>query len=214
MSVPEAIAFVEAEARCAERVVRGRKVSTARSRMLRGSVGVQAVILPSQRRFIGRFLDLAKRVVRRGLGWLLTPLLGQINEFERLPSTPSRPSCRSSVGPTLLGTTMFDYDEFERRFRGDTELLKEKQRVYVPEFARGPVLDVGCGRGEFLELLTEAGIEALGVDLSLDMVTAARSKGLKVDHGDGDRVPAETHSRAVSAGSWRRRSSSTCRRAH
>jgi O-antigen chain-terminating methyltransferase len=47
-----------------------------------------------------------------------------------------------------------------------------------------PVLDVGCGRGEFLSLLAEAGIDAKGVDLDADMVAFCRGEGLDVEEGD------------------------------
>jgi len=55
----------------------------------------------------------------------------------------------------------------------------------VDEFRdAAPVLDVGCGRGEFLTLLGEAGIEARGIDLDSDMVAFCRSEGLEVEEGD------------------------------
>ncbi|HYY17028.1 MAG TPA: methionine biosynthesis protein MetW, partial [Gammaproteobacteria bacterium] len=75
----------------------------------------------------------------------------------------------------------FDYFGFEDRFRGSEEDIKERQRVYV-EYFKGldQVLDIGCGRGEFLELLREAGIKAKGVDLDLDMVLYCQEKGLDV----------------------------------
>jgi 2-polyprenyl-3-methyl-5-hydroxy-6-metoxy-1,4-benzoquinol methylase len=75
----------------------------------------------------------------------------------------------------------FDYFGFEERFRGNEEDIKELQRVYVEFFKEAPqVLDIGCGRGEFLELMTEAGIRAKGVDLNLDMVLYCQEKGLDV----------------------------------
>jgi SAM-dependent methyltransferase len=79
----------------------------------------------------------------------------------------------------------FDYFGFEERFRGSEEDIKERQRVYVEFFKEvQPVLDIGCGRGEFLELLTEAGIKAKGVDLDLDMVLYCQEKGLDVVRED------------------------------
>jgi len=70
--------------------------------------------------------------------------------------------------------------------RGSTESIRERQRPYVEDFraAAGPVLDLGCGRGEFLALLREAGIEARGVDLDPDMVAYARGEGLEVTQAD------------------------------
>ena len=79
----------------------------------------------------------------------------------------------------------FDYFGFEERFRGSEEDIKERQSVYV-EFFKDvePVLDIGCGRGEFLELASEAGIKAKGVDLDLDMVLYCQEKGLDVARED------------------------------
>ncbi len=78
-----------------------------------------------------------------------------------------------------------DYFAFESRMRGSTAEIRERQRVYVADFRdAAPVLDVGCGRGEFLGLLREAGIEARGVDADVDMVAYARGEGLDVEQAD------------------------------
>jgi SAM-dependent methyltransferase len=78
-----------------------------------------------------------------------------------------------------------DYFAFESRMRGSIDIIRERQRPYVDDFRdAAPVLDVGCGRGEFLALLSEAGIEARGVDLDADMVAYARGEGLEVEHAD------------------------------
>ena len=59
------------------------------------------------------------------------------------------------------------------------------QRPYVEDFRdAAPVLDAGCGRGEFLALLREAGVEARGVDADADMVAYARGEGLDVEQAD------------------------------
>ena len=79
----------------------------------------------------------------------------------------------------------FDYFAFEERFRGSEEDIKERQRIYVEYFkGREPVLDIGCGRGEFLSLLKEAGIKANGVDLDIDMALHCQDKGLDVIRKD------------------------------
>jgi O-antigen chain-terminating methyltransferase len=78
-----------------------------------------------------------------------------------------------------------DYFAFEARMRGSAAEVRERQRPYVELFAGGdPVLDVGCGRGEFLALLRDAGIEARGVDADADMVDFARGEGLDVTQSD------------------------------
>lgn len=69
--------------------------------------------------------------------------------------------------------------------RGSRADVRDRQRRYLADFAEAaPVLDIGCGRGEFLALLREAGIEAVGVDSDPDMVETCRSDGLAVEHDD------------------------------
>ena len=69
--------------------------------------------------------------------------------------------------------------------RGSTDGVRERQRPYVDDFRdAAPVLDIGCGRGEFLALLREAGVEARGVDADADMVAYARGEGLEVEQAD------------------------------
>jgi O-antigen chain-terminating methyltransferase len=77
------------------------------------------------------------------------------------------------------------YLAFEDQFRGSLESVEAKQREYLPLFtgARN-VVDVGCGRGEFLALLKAAGVPARGVDMNHAMVDAARARGLDAVQGD------------------------------
>jgi|SRR5882724_1454138 len=66
-------------------------------------------------------------------------------------------------------------------FGGTEDLVRRAQERFVTHFcSSGPVLDIGCGRGVFIELLAAAGIEALGIDHSQESVTACRKKGLTV----------------------------------
>ncbi|OGP52334.1 MAG: hypothetical protein A2Y79_13735 [Deltaproteobacteria bacterium RBG_13_43_22] len=79
-----------------------------------------------------------------------------------------------------------EYVRFEELHRGSEEAVKWKQKNFLSYFKdRGPVLDIGCGRGEFLELLKEAGIPASGVDTNQEMVRQCRAKGLEAVHQDG-----------------------------
>jgi SAM-dependent methyltransferase len=77
------------------------------------------------------------------------------------------------------------YSAFENRFRGSREELRRRQADYV-ELLRGhaPVVDLGCGRGELLDLLRAAGIAARGVEASARAVQECRARGLDVAHGD------------------------------
>ena len=83
------------------------------------------------------------------------------------------------------------YRAFEERWRGSRELIKSRLRVYLPfvEPLRGlypnpKALDLGCGRGEWLELLEEAGFNAEGVDLDDGMLAVCRQLGFKVQTQD------------------------------
>lgn len=80
----------------------------------------------------------------------------------------------------------------------DPEHQREVLRFYVPMFTEpadtsmegagdgkhGPVLEIGCGRGEFLGLLRDAGVQAQGVDVDPGMVERARAGGFEVVQGD------------------------------
>jgi glycosyltransferase involved in cell wall biosynthesis len=79
------------------------------------------------------------------------------------------------------------YRSFEDTFRGSEEFIRERQRPYLDILeGREPVLEFGCGRGEFLDVLREAGVQYLGVDLDRGMVDRCHEKGhAQVVHADG-----------------------------
>jgi len=78
-----------------------------------------------------------------------------------------------------------DYFAFESRMRGSVDSIRDRQRLYVDVLRdAAPVLDAGCGRGELLGLLREAGVEARGIDADSDMVAYARGDGLEVEQAD------------------------------
>jgi len=74
------------------------------------------------------------------------------------------------------------YFRFENRYRGFEAAIKKKQEMYLPFFKNADqVLDIGCGRGEFLSLLKENGITASGIDLNEDMVHICKKSGLSAE---------------------------------
>jgi SAM-dependent methyltransferase len=80
----------------------------------------------------------------------------------------------------------FTNTRFGDEFRGSREELLNRYRNLANRFASAsPVLDVGCGRGEFLELLNELGVEARGVELDPELVAEVEGMGLKAEVGDG-----------------------------
>jgi len=83
------------------------------------------------------------------------------------------------------------YRAFEDEHRGSRDVIKARLRAYEPfllplraALAAPTALDLGCGRGEWLELLTEHGFDARGVDLDEGMLAACRERGLQVQTQD------------------------------
>jgi SAM-dependent methyltransferase len=77
------------------------------------------------------------------------------------------------------------YTAFENRFRGSREEIRRRQEGYVGLFHElSPVVDLGCGRGEFLEALRAAGVEAHGVEANASAARECRGRGLDVVAGD------------------------------
>ena len=72
-----------------------------------------------------------------------------------------------------------DYRSFQDRFRGNPEAIAERMREHLVRFdgVEGRVADLGCGRGEFLDLLAEAGIDAIGVEMNATEVEECRHRG-------------------------------------
>jgi SAM-dependent methyltransferase len=141
-----------------------------------------------------RRIDEVAEQARRGVE--LEERLTRLERRERRPAVAQAPT-QPSVAPPPARPAIPDYFAFESRMRGSTESIRERQLPYVDEFQDAePVLDLGCGRGEFLALLRDAGIQASGVDLDADMVAYARGEGLEVIEAD-----AVAHLEALEEGS-------------
>lgn len=83
------------------------------------------------------------------------------------------------------------YKAFEDQHRGSRELIKSRLEVYLPfinqiqeTHPNATALDLGCGRGEWLELLQDNQLSASGIDQDDGMLSACRSRGLNVQTGD------------------------------
>jgi 2-polyprenyl-3-methyl-5-hydroxy-6-metoxy-1,4-benzoquinol methylase len=116
---------------------------------------------------------------------------------ERLFAIPymSRPDeflITSDDGEKTLGYSLASpspsrslYLDFEDVFRGSEDLIRERLRVYVPLLeGRAHVVDIGCGRGEMLDLLGEAGAATTGIDVDASMVAHCARKGHSVERAD------------------------------
>ena len=115
-----------------------------------------------------RFLDLREKLIQ------LTATL----EERKMP-TPSL------VGEILQPLEDWRYTGFENRFRGSEDAVKIQLEEYLPFFKKGKkVVDLGCGRGEFLDLLKSKWIDAEGIDINEQMVSICKDKGLSCRKGD------------------------------
>ena len=79
----------------------------------------------------------------------------------------------------------FDYPAFAGRFRGTPEHVKAGQQFYVSRFQNArEVIDLGCGNGEFLEVMRDAGIAARGIDASPACIAACHARSLEAEQSD------------------------------
>jgi SAM-dependent methyltransferase len=105
-------------------------------------------------------------------------------EVERLLERPPSGTAPAGAGPAV-DLDSFKYLGFENEFRGSTAEIRRRLEAYVPMFeGRTDVLDVGCGRGEFLDLLRAKGVAARGIDINDAMVEEARARGLSAEKAD------------------------------
>ncbi len=124
-------------------------------------------------------------------GELLEDAVRTSRELRSTPymADPAVFEMKTPDGKTVLGynTNALEvgYASFEDVFRGPEGFIRERFRPYLPLLTpHPPVVDLGCGRGEMLGLLREAGIEALGIDRDDSMVTRATNLGYDVRRCD------------------------------
>lgn len=107
----------------------------------------------------------------------------KLNALLETLETKNLPS-HSQVEEIIQPLEDWPYIAFENRYRGNEEEVKKQLSGYLKYFDEGKVLDLGCGRGEFLSLLAERGIEAEGVDINGEMVDICKEKGLICQKAD------------------------------
>ncbi len=95
------------------------------------------------------------------------------------PVVTGPPACAPAGAPNI------DWLRFSDRFRGPEEKLARAQSLYIERFnGAAEVLDLGCGRGEFLAAAKYAGISAKGIELNPELVELCHAKGLDVERAD------------------------------
>jgi 2-polyprenyl-3-methyl-5-hydroxy-6-metoxy-1,4-benzoquinol methylase len=101
------------------------------------------------------------------------------------PVSDSVKPVASQPAPAVNNSSTLDYSRFAERFRGTDEEIRRSMEFYRPFFVgRHNVLDIGCGRGEFLEVMREVGVPARGIDLSGESVAQCLDKGLDAEVAD------------------------------
>lgn len=121
-------------------------------------------------------------------------LRSRLSYLERNDIKPaSIPSATSSPAEQLAGSSIPDsfYLAFENRFRGDAETIRARLAYYLPIIDsitpladRLPLVDIGCGRGEWLKMLPDA-IERIGIDFNSMNIKACHDQGLQAEVADG-----------------------------
>ena len=141
-----------------------------------------------EHRYEGRIaaLTTAQEDLRGTIGPLQQGFMTLKRELERIgagaASAVTVPVSRDAFAPAL---DAYKYVGFEDRFRGSREVIRARLESYLPLFeGHADVLDVGCGRGEFLDLLAARGIAARGIDLNHEMAESCRARGLGVTEAD------------------------------
>jgi SAM-dependent methyltransferase len=150
-----------------------------------------------QTRVEGRVQGLAERMdaadeeLRSMLGTVQQAAFVLKREMERLLASATSgvdATTITTAPPDSVATGLLDsykYVGFEDRFRGSQAEIRDRLKSYIELFSDATdVLDVGCGRGELLDLFREAGIAARGLDVNHEMVEQCRARGLDASEND------------------------------
>lgn len=150
--------------------------------------GLRAALAEELDPLRARIGDAEARLLRQGAGLLdqerrLTILLEEARRRLPQPFDAAQLAKLSAESGHMLDRL---YLMIEDRFRGTRADIKSRQKLYVPDARRAvgdsvlPIVDLGCGRGEWLELMREAGLPAIGVDMNDTMIGECRALGLDV----------------------------------
>jgi SAM-dependent methyltransferase len=142
---------------------------------LSSEVGAREAVQTDVRSLAEQLAEIESRFERLQL----EPRLSRLERTRRTGPAPTAAPAVGSTGPEVA-VPSFDYERFEGRFRPEAS-VRERQQAYVEVLRDAKrVVDLGCGRGELIELLNEAGISAYGVEIDPDFVALLEEKGIEV----------------------------------
>ena len=136
------------------------------------------------------------RVLERTIGLMQQRQLAMKRRLEQLLTTPPTGAAHSTAASGAAGDTgsltagpgsldAYKYVGFEQAFRGTEADIERRLEGYCSRFdGASEVLDVGCGRGEFLRMLRDRGVSGRGLDANHEMVEVCQARGLEVAEGD------------------------------
>jgi GT2 family glycosyltransferase/glycosyltransferase involved in cell wall biosynthesis/SAM-dependent methyltransferase len=174
-------------------------IEEAQRHLTEGTPGQQRTIVSGEARLIGdgpAGVSLELAGVASPAGEVVRRVVDRIADIERRMSIrPYMSSDRFYTEDldTPMGFSRADDRENGRRasptfadvFRGEREFITDRQRAYLPLIRDSErVIDLGCGRGEFLELLDAEGIAGEGVEQDELLVRQCQARGLRVRRGD------------------------------
>ena len=152
--------------------------------------------ISSHRPIVGRLLILGRRLIHGEVRRYIDLMVGKQSEFNASIVRMSN-SINSRIDTVnkdansrvdkkgLYNGDIANYFLFEEKYRGNTEEIKKRQSIFLEYYKNCKnVLDVGCGRGEFMSLLKENGCGIKGVDMSEDMVLFCKKNDLDVVEAD------------------------------
>lgn len=103
----------------------------------------------------------------------------------RQRTSSARATGKTVAAPATPEFQRIDWLKFAEKFRGSEAAVQERQRLYAERFrGTAKVLDLGCGRGELLEVFRTDGIPARGIDLNDDAIALCRQRDLAVEKAD------------------------------
>lgn len=154
----------------------------------------------SEATLLSRRIELVHETLHRELQGVEAGVLRTLREELALKTSQALAAVLARAEPGSALASGFGehlYREFVTRFRGSEAEIRERFALYTELFAdAAPVLDVGCGRGEFLAALGARGVRASGVDVNAELVERCVADGLAVVRAD-----ALAHLRALPPGS-------------